>query len=62
MTHDKPYIIPHTADTPAVLFWAGRMHQIDPKTALFWMHRLSEYLWSHNVVVLPEPAREVTDE
>jgi len=62
MTHDKPFIIPHTGDTPAVLFWAGRMHSMDPNTALLWIVRLTEYLYSHNVIVLPEPASEVTDE
>jgi len=62
MTHDKPYIIPHTADTPAILSCGGRLCALDPSTALLWIHRLSDYLYSHNVVVLPEAVREVVDE
>jgi len=58
-----PYIQPHTADTAPVLVKAGEPYSIDPKTALLWIKVLTDYLWSHNVVVLDhKPCEMVEDE
>jgi len=49
----KPYIQPHTADTPAVLISPNSPpFPLDPKTALLWVKTCADYLYSHNVIVL----------
>ncbi len=59
----KPYIQPHTADTGPILLKAGEPFPIDPQTALLWIKTLSDYLYSHNVIVLDgKPCEPVNDE
>ena len=60
----KPYIQPHTADTPAVLITPNAQpYPIDPSNALLMIKVLSDYLYSHNVVILNgQPCVCVEDE
>lgn len=59
-----PYIQPHTADTPAVLISPNAPpYPIDPSSALLMIKTLTDYLYSHNVVILNGKACEcITDE
>ena len=62
MTHDKPYIRPHTAATGATLVWGAREYPLPPSEMLLWMGYMLADLQSHHVVIVQGPCQEVRDE
>lgn len=62
MTHDKPFIRPATAETPATLVWGAREHPLTPNEELLWIGYFIEDMQGHHVIVVDGPVTEVTDE
>jgi hypothetical protein len=62
MTHDKPYLRPHTASTGATVIWGAKEYELSPNEMLLWIGYMIQDLQSHRIVVVPEPAAEVRDE
>jgi hypothetical protein len=61
MTHDRPFLRPHTADTPATIVWGAKEYPLSPNEMLLMIGYMIADLQSRHVVEV-SPCAEVRDE